>query len=300
MLSKLKLMTLMGMLLAFNVQAQTIVLTNQNSLVMNQVIDVSSVGKLMKEASEIDSPIPSNEPIYLVLYTPGGSIDDGLQAIEYLKNLNRPVHTITMFSASMGFQTVEGLGTRYITENGTLMAHKAKGGINGEIPGQIQSRLVWILRMVERLDDKTVSRTGGKLTKKDFQDMYENEMYLDGQDAVDAGLADTVVNVRCDDSLKATHSEVISFFGFNISLEMANCPMNQGIVSVGVELQTTMGLMSLSDFFKKGGGFGEQGRTWESTAPTLTNPLLTIETIEKEKDHAKQRYIANRNNIVRY
>jgi ATP-dependent protease ClpP protease subunit len=51
----------------------------------------------------------SNEPIYLFLNTPGGSIQTGLEIIESLKGLDRPVSTVTLFAASMGFQIAQNL-----------------------------------------------------------------------------------------------------------------------------------------------------------------------------------------------
>jgi ATP-dependent protease ClpP protease subunit len=82
--------------------AGSLTLTADNTLVLDTQMDAQSVSVLMAKALVMDSKLKSNEPIYLVLYTPGGSIDDGLTFISFMKALNRPVHTITLFAASMG------------------------------------------------------------------------------------------------------------------------------------------------------------------------------------------------------
>lgn len=301
-----KLITLLTLIFAMNVNAKEITLTADNTLVLNQQVDALSVGKLMQEAIQMDSKLSSGEPIYLYNYTPGGSVDDGNQAIQFLASLNRPVHTITQFSASMGFQIVQGLGSRYILPNGTLMAHKASGGVEGEIPGQIQNRLIWILKMINRMDQKTVERSAGKLTLEKFKDMYENELYLDGQDAVEAGLADEVVTVKCDQSLKGTKNQTFNLLGFTINVEQAMCPTNQGIVALNAALHTNKGLLSVDEFLKKGGSFGKQKEhsrydiVDETTVPVLSNPEVTPEIIEKQKELVAKRFIATRNTIIRY
>lgn len=208
---------------------QKITLTKDNILVLNSAVYEDTAGNLMKSGKEQDSRIKSSDPIYLILNTPGGSIDAGLEMIEFLKNLRRPVHTISVFAASMGFQTVQGLGDRLIVENGTLMSHKARGGFYGELPGQLDSRYNYYLKRIQRLDEKAAARTKGKHTLKSYRNLIENEYWCDGQDCIDQGFADAVVEAECDKSLDGTHVESEKFFfmgmAIQVDFEYANCPM---------------------------------------------------------------------------
>lgn len=215
-----------------------IVLTKDNTVSMAAQFSDESVARIALKARELDSRLPSGEPLYLVLMTPGGSIDAGLELIENLKTLNRPVHTITLFSASMGFQTVQGLGERYITSTGTLMSHKAKGGLQGEFPGQFDSRYAYYLKRVLKLDERTVERSKGKLTKESYFAKYRDEMWCDGQECVDLGVADRVVSVSCDKSLDGTtkDSTSVSFLGMSIDVSVvkAACPTITGVLSAEI------------------------------------------------------------------
>src|SRR4051812_1505331 len=95
----------------------TIVLTRKNTLVLNTQVNSESVGRIIKEARALDKQpklTRNDAPIYLFLNTPGGEVETGIQMIDALNSLNRPIHTVTLFAASMGFQIVQGLGTRYI------------------------------------------------------------------------------------------------------------------------------------------------------------------------------------------
>lgn len=122
----------------------TITLSDNNTLVMDSAMMPDSVAKLVQRAKELDNKLKPGKPLYIVLNTPGGSIQAGLEMFDVLNALGRPVHTITMFAASMGFQTVQNLGDRYITKSGILMAHRAAGGFQGSFggtrPSQIDSR----------------------------------------------------------------------------------------------------------------------------------------------------------------
>jgi len=204
------LLTALFLLSSVAYGATELTLTRDNTIVLRDEVTQDSTAKVMAEAQRLDSKLKSNEPMYLVLDTPGGSIQSGLEMITFLKSLNRPVHTVTLFAASMGFQTVQGLGTRYITPFGTLMAHKARGGFQGEFPGQIDSRYVYYLKRLAELDRIAVSRSKGKYTEKTFAALYENEHWVDGFNAVQEGLADEVVGVKCDHSLNGTRGELKS------------------------------------------------------------------------------------------
>lgn len=216
-----------------------LVLTKDNSINLDDVFMPNSVAVVTQQAKALDARLPSGEPLFLVLDTPGGSIDAGLELIENLKNLNRPVHTVSLFAASMGFQTVQGLGTRYVVANGTLMSHKARGGFYGEFPGQLDSRYAYYLKRVQRLDEAAAARTDGKYTLQTYRNLIENEYWCDGADCVNQGFADVVVKPSCDKSLDGTRNIVWDRFAYmghivEIVVIKAKCPVVTGIIDFNI------------------------------------------------------------------
>lgn len=209
-----------------------VVLTEDNTIWMNDYFESTTVAKTVARAKELDARLLSKEPIYLVVSSGGGSTDAGLELINNLKNLNRPVHTITDFAASMGFQTVQGLGTRYILSTGTLMSHKARGGFWGEFPGQLDSRYGFWLKRVNEMDKIAVARTKGKHTLKSYKALIENEYWCQGQDCINEGFADKVVNASCDKSLTGTRQANEKFIWGGAAIELVwtfdKCPLNTG------------------------------------------------------------------------
>lgn len=214
---------------------QRIVLTSENVVTMNTEFNSESVAKITQQIREMDSQLKTNVPIFLVMYSPGGSIDAGIELIENLQNMNRPIHTLTLFAASMGFHTVQGLGQRLITRNGTLMSHKAKGVFAGEFPGQLDTRYRYYLKRVGNLDKDVVARTNGKHTKKSYSSLIIPEYWCDGQDCVDQGFADKVVRATCNKSLSGTKNEDLKFnfagISITVRMRMASCPLTTGVIS---------------------------------------------------------------------
>jgi ATP-dependent protease ClpP protease subunit len=171
----------------FTVQATEVELTSDNTVILDEAVSSESVGKVMREAKALDAKLQSGYPIYLFLYTPGGSIQAGAELIEYLEGLNRPVHTVTLFAASMGFQIVQHMGKRYVMKYGVLMSHKARGSFSGTFGGgvsQMDTRYSLWLRRIILMDEQTVKRTGGKQTLKTYINAYSPELWLNGAEAV--------------------------------------------------------------------------------------------------------------------
>lgn len=292
---------LIALLMSSTAYAKDITLTSDNHIVLDDVVDSVSTANVVQQAYALDSKLKSDDPIFLVLDTPGGSIDAGLNMIQSLNSLNRPVHTITIFAASMGFQTAQGLGTRYILPGGILMSHKARGEFQGEFPGQLDSRYGFWLKRLARIDEQVVKRSNGKLTAKSYRDLYENEWWGEGADAVALGLADEVIAVKCDHSLSSgTKNAAFNFMGFTIMLAKSRCPTNNGILGIQAFLQTNQGLMKLEDFLAKGGSFTPVDSSSFISNPLYTTAPLTITEVTKKVEEIRMNAMKRREVIKGY
>lgn len=213
------------------IETDRLMLTKDNTLTLRGPIDDESASTLIAEAFKLDSKYKS-DPIYLVLRTPGGSIDAGINIVNALRGLHRPVHTITLFAASMGFQTVQQLGTRYLTDTATLMSHRAFGGMQGEIGGSQPSSLVNRIRMVadimDKFDTDTVARTSGRQTLDSYQKSYIAELWLIGKNAIVQGYADKLSVISCSDTGREVKTMNAGIFG-KVEVSVSKCPLDGSI-----------------------------------------------------------------------
>ena len=208
-----------------------ITLTDKNTLSLNSQVNAESMGKLAGELQALNE-LNTNEPIYLILHSPGGSVYAGLDFIRYAKTSRRTVHTITLFSASMAFQIVEALGTRYMTNYSTLMSHRSSGGVEGNLPGSADTRYAHFLSHVKEQDEVVIKRTKGKFNAKTYAELIADEYWANAERAINDGFADEKVELVCDKSLNGTNNRVINLELFSVNVEFANCPIITTPVSV--------------------------------------------------------------------
>lgn len=225
---------------------ESIVLTKDNTLILNSEVNGESVSAVIAKAKELDANLSNrlknplnggkNVRLRLFLNTPGGSIQAGMELKEALKGLGRPVDTITLFSASMGFQIAQNLDDRLILASGVLMSHHAAGQFEGYFggsqPSQMDSRYQLWLDRIREMDEQTVKRTNGKQTYESYINQYDHEMWLTGSKAVAQGYADRIVTVKCDASLTGVMTRHINFMGFDIMYDLDNCPINTSPMNI--------------------------------------------------------------------
>lgn len=204
--------------------SNTIVLDTDNVLTIRTPFSDEFMQEVFASITEHAHPKLQTKPLYVYLYTPGGRVTSGQTLIDGLNGLKRPVHTITDFAASMGFQTVQGLKTRYILPSGTLMSHRMSGGAEGEFGGNLNTRLDHASRMGARMDTIAAKRMG--ISLEDYQKLIGPEYWRDGEDAIADKAADKITHVVCTKRLIETKQRinVKTMFG-DVDIVWSACPL---------------------------------------------------------------------------
>jgi len=227
------LLVFLGMTSALGKEIKTIELNASNTVVFREAFSMDSITMLQNKLIALVNKNLNNSPIYLVLDSPGGSVMAGSTFIDTVKGLpnSKNIHTITIFSASMAYQTVQALGKRYILPSGILMSHRAQlGGMGGQIPGELNTRLKFFMTMTEEFDKSSATRVG--LSFEDYRLLIRDEYWATGRAAVNDQHADELINIRCHESLMTTTITTVNTMFGSFEVEFSNCPLLRAPVSV--------------------------------------------------------------------
>lgn len=209
---------------------KVITLEESNMVALRGPVTGSSVAKLMTDLRSKSSKLSKNTRLLILLDSPGGSVFDGLDLIDFAKGLPQHVDTVTLFAASMAFQIAQQMDKRYITPNGTLMSHRARGSVSGQFDGELESRYKMVKRAIDKLDQDASSRMGMKLS--DYKKLILNEYWVHGYNAIDDKAADEQVLLRCGKSLEGTEFVTFDTLFGSVDVEFSKCPLIKAPVSV--------------------------------------------------------------------
>lgn len=207
-------------------EQRTIELTTTNTVVFRGAVTNQSAQDIaLKVFAKHYSRESINEPIYLVLDSPGGSITAGNNLIEFLKTIPN-LHTITIFAASMAHGIAQALpGKRYIANHGIMMAHRASVRMGGQInDGEFESRLKMIKEIVERMERRNASRIGISIEK--YRQRVKDEWWTTSSSCKKENHCDAVVAIKCSpDLVKSRVSGIINSMFSSKEVKFSGCPL---------------------------------------------------------------------------
>lgn len=202
---------------------KNITLTPQNSAILRLAVNKTTVNLVIQKLMKLDKSLPADEPIYLILDTPGGSIVDGNDLVEYIKGLKREVKTIAIRAMSMGFMIQQAAGERLVLASSILMSHPAATSCQGSTY-ELKVCLDIVIALEKHLNAIAAKRM--HMNIDDYIKLIEHSKFFIGTDMMFFNAADRIVTIKCSEELmKEKYSiETELFFGFKSKEEFNACP----------------------------------------------------------------------------
>ena len=176
-------------------------------IMMQGVVEDNMANLIVAQMLYLES-VNSDKPIKLYVNSPGGSVTAGLAIYDTMQFVKAPVHTMVMGqAASMGsFLAQAGeAGKRYVLPESRTMFHRVSSGTRGT-SGSVHVQELQMedairsfdegKRLNRRLTELYVKHNSAGKTFEELFDTMKFDTFLSAEEAVDAGLADKVVESR--------------------------------------------------------------------------------------------------------
>lgn len=134
-------------------------------------------------------------PIYLVISTYGGAVDEMFGLYDTIKFLPCPVHTIALgkvMSAGVLLLASGVKGQRLIGHSSRIMIHPVSGGSAGNVFEMVNTSKE-VLRLHDQMCNAIVAET--KMTREQVEEHMKSghDVYITADDAIKLGIADVVI-----------------------------------------------------------------------------------------------------------
>jgi ATP-dependent Clp protease protease subunit len=159
--------------------------------------DAEMAQRIIKGLHILDSSAPNGDkPITIIMNNPGGDEYDGLGIYDAIKACRNHITIIVYGKAmSMGGIILQAADKRVMSANSRFMMHYGSFGSDGNA----QDVYKWIDdnkkidSWMEDLFLEKMQAVNPSLTKKDIQEMLKSDFIVTGEEAVELGLADEVL-----------------------------------------------------------------------------------------------------------
>ena len=196
-----------------------IMLNRSNLVMIREPINTITSNKIIENLVKI-----RENDIYIFLNTPGGSVTNGLEiinTINSLQNINKNIHCIGNYVASMGFTIMQTCNYRYALPNAIFMQHQMsllnRGNLNNvnnilELYNIINKRLT--IYQAYRLN----------ITHEQFIKLITNDYWIYGEDIKINNIVDDIVTITCN--YKPTNEiEQVELLNNKIDVIYSSCPL---------------------------------------------------------------------------
>jgi len=136
----------------------------------------------------------SNDPIKLVITSPGGDLDATLLFYDTMKLIQSPIITVGRYCASAAAILLAAGSKRYLFPHAKVMMHLATGQAGGDIKDWEIHR-----REMEKYQHKVIdilSECGVKKSREEILFDIDRDFWLEPQEAIDYGLADEIITPK--------------------------------------------------------------------------------------------------------
>jgi ATP-dependent Clp protease protease subunit len=134
----------------------------------------------------------SDEPITLIIDSPGGDVSGLFTIIDSMRTLTAKVETkcVGMAASAAAVILGTGTGTRSATPNARIMLHQPHGGIQGASAKDLEIAAKEFLFLKSRLEIILAERTGQPLER--IREDTDRDFWMSAAEAKDYGLIDRV------------------------------------------------------------------------------------------------------------
>ncbi|MBR1862848.1 MAG: ATP-dependent Clp protease proteolytic subunit [Ruminococcus sp.] len=175
--------------------------TDQRVIFFTGEVTEESTGDLISKLMFLDSL--SDDPITLILSSPGGSCYHGFAVIDLIGAMSSPVNTVCLgMCASMASLLFTVGEKRYIFPNSRVMVHDAAlSGIGGRLTAATLKEEIGQLQMMHD-DIKELLKKRTQVNEEEAEKLLEGDSWLSADEALKKGFATHIINNIGDLGLK--------------------------------------------------------------------------------------------------
>lgn len=168
---------------------------NHRTIIFNRAVDESIVETVILPMLEYEKD-ETDEPVKLIISTPGGSVSDGLILCNIIDNYSKPLEIyIYGYACSMGTIILcsgnnNSNVTKYCYPFSFGLFHAGYQAVEGEALS-VEDRMAFNKRTDDMIRDYVVSHT--KITAEEYKANERRQWYLTAEEMQEKGLIDIII-----------------------------------------------------------------------------------------------------------